>query len=126
MPAGFRPAFDGQKCSLGYQLIEWMEEFTCHGPGDVQGEPLDLSIDPEFEQLVIDCYELDPRTGRRVTQSTRSPGTPPWRRVTQGPRPTCTRWPRAASWRTSWVPAPTRPARPNWPATTTRWLPSTC
>ena len=66
MPAGFRPAFEGQKCSLGYQLIEWLEEFTCHGPGDVQGEPLDLSIDPEFEQLVIDCYELDPRTGRRV------------------------------------------------------------
>ena len=62
---GFRPAFDGQKCSLGYQVIEWLEEFACHGPGDVEGEPLDFRNDPEVEQFIIDCYELDPVTGRR-------------------------------------------------------------
>lgn len=66
MVAGFRPAFEGQKCSLGYELIPWLEAYTCHGPGDVQGEPLDMSVDSDFEQLVIDCYELDPATGRRV------------------------------------------------------------
>lgn len=66
--AGFRPAFDGQKCSLGYQVIEWLETYTCHGPGDIQGEPLDMSVDPEFERLVIDCYELDPETGRRLVK----------------------------------------------------------
>lgn len=62
---GFRPAFDGQKCSLGYQVIEWLEEYACHGPGDVEGEPLDFRNDPEVEQFIIDCYELDPETGRR-------------------------------------------------------------
>ena len=66
MVAGFRPAFEGQKCSLGYELIQWLETYTCHGPGDVQGEPLDMSVDSEFEHLVIDCYELDPVTGRRL------------------------------------------------------------
>lgn len=59
------PAFEGQKCSLGYQVVEWLEEFACHGPGDVEGEPLDFRSDPEAEQFIIDCYELDPLTGRR-------------------------------------------------------------
>jgi hypothetical protein len=68
MGAGFRPAFEGQKCSLGYELIPWLEQYTCHGPGDVQGEPLNLRTDPEFEQLIIDCYELDPSTGRRLVK----------------------------------------------------------
>lgn len=62
---GFVPAFDGQKCSLGYQVIEWLEEYACHGPGDVEGQPLDFRNDPEVEQFIIDCYELDPVTGRR-------------------------------------------------------------
>lgn len=61
----FTPAFEGQKCSLGYQVVEWLEEFACHGPGDVQGEPLDFRKDAEVEQFIIDCYELDPATGRR-------------------------------------------------------------
>lgn len=63
---GFVPAFDGQKCSLGYQAIEWLEEFACHGPGDVEGDPLDFRTDPEVEQFIIDCYALDPATGRRL------------------------------------------------------------
>lgn len=62
----FRPAFDGQKCSLGYQVVDWLTEYACHGPGDVQGEPLDFTVDWEFEDFIVDCYELDPRTGRRV------------------------------------------------------------
>ena len=36
----FRPAFDGQVCSLGYQVIDWIVEYGCHGPGDVQGDPI--------------------------------------------------------------------------------------
>ena len=62
---GFVPAFEGQKCSLGYQVIEWLEAFACHGPGDVEGSPLDFRTDPEVERFIIDCYELDPVTGRR-------------------------------------------------------------
>lgn len=61
----FRPAFEGQKCSLGYQIVDWLTEYACHGPGDVEGDPLDFSVDTEVEDFIIDCYELDPATGRR-------------------------------------------------------------
>ena len=61
----FRPAFDGQKCSLGYQVVDWLTEYACHGPGDVQGDPLDFAADPEVEEFIVDCYELDPKTGCR-------------------------------------------------------------
>jgi phage terminase large subunit-like protein len=61
----FRPAFDGQVCSLGYEVVDWLTEYTCHGPGDVQGEPIDFTNDPEVEDFIIRCYEIDPETGRR-------------------------------------------------------------
>lgn len=61
----FRPAFDGQVCSLGYQVIDWLTEYACHGPGDVMGQPLDFAADPEVEDFIIGAYELDPDTGRR-------------------------------------------------------------
>ncbi len=64
----FRPAFEGQACSLGYGVIDWLTEYACHGPGDVEGDPLDFSNDPEVEDFIIDAYELDPRTGRRKVQ----------------------------------------------------------
>ncbi len=56
--------FDGHVCSLGYDLIDWIEAFTCHGPGDVQGDPIEL--DAEWRKFLVDAYELDPATGRRV------------------------------------------------------------
>lgn len=62
---GFKPAFDGQICSLGYTLVDWMQAYECHGPGDVMGEPLDFAADPEVEDFIIRAYELDPDTGRR-------------------------------------------------------------
>jgi hypothetical protein len=62
----FTPAFDGQVCSLGYGVVDWLTEYACHGPGDVQGEPLDFANDPEVEDFIIRAYELDPVTGRRV------------------------------------------------------------
>lgn len=58
------PLFDGHVCSLGYELLDWIHDLTCHGPGDVQGEPLDW--DDEIRDLVIEAYRLDPVTGRRV------------------------------------------------------------
>lgn len=60
------PLFDGHKCSLGYGVVDWLQAYACHGPGDVIGEPLDFSVDPEVEQFIIDCYELDPETGQRL------------------------------------------------------------
>lgn len=59
------PLFEGHICSLGYQIVDWLQEYACHGPGDVQGEPLDFTQDPEVEDFIIRAYELDPETGRR-------------------------------------------------------------
>jgi len=60
----FRPQFDGHKCSLGYLALDWIHAFECHGPGDVQGEPLDY--DDEMRDFVIDAYTIDKFTGLRV------------------------------------------------------------
>lgn len=50
--------------TLGFQIAEWIEEFCCHGPGDVQGEPVEL--DREWLRFLVEAYRLDPDTGRRV------------------------------------------------------------
>jgi phage terminase large subunit-like protein len=58
------PLFDGHVCSLGYEMLDWYHEYQCHGPGDVQGEPLDY--DDEMRDFVIEVYRIDPKTGRRI------------------------------------------------------------
>lgn len=54
--------------TLGWEVIDWIEAYLCHGPGDVQGQPIEL--DDEEVQLVLDLYRLHPkgheREGRRV------------------------------------------------------------
>lgn len=64
MAARWKSLFEGHIPSLGYSIIDWLEAFACHGPGDVQGEPLDL--DDEIRTFIINCYRLDPITGRRL------------------------------------------------------------
>lgn len=59
------PTFDGHICSLGYEIVDWLQAYACHGPGDVMGEALDFAADPEIEDFIIQLYELDPVTGRR-------------------------------------------------------------
>jgi len=49
--------------SLGWQVAEWLEAYTCHGPGDVQGEP--IVLDNEWLRFLVNAYRLDPETGRR-------------------------------------------------------------
>jgi len=49
--------------SLGFEAIDWIEAYLCHGPGDVQGEP--LVIDDEMAAFIVRAYELDAETGRR-------------------------------------------------------------
>ena len=61
---GWVPLFDGHVCSLGYEVIDWIEEYECHGPGDIQGDPIEL--DDEMREHIIECYRLDPETGRRM------------------------------------------------------------
>jgi phage terminase large subunit-like protein len=54
--------------TLGWEVIDFVEAYCVHGPGDIQGEPFLLDI--EEVQLVLDLYRLYPRGhqrgGRRV------------------------------------------------------------
>lgn len=43
--------------------VWWIETFTVHGPGAVQGEPTELF--DEYAEFVVDCYALD-GTGKRL------------------------------------------------------------
>ncbi|MGW6913720.1 terminase [Kitasatospora sp. NPDC054939] len=49
--------------SLGFDAVDWIEHYLCHGPGDVQGQP--LVIDDEMAAFIVKAYELDASTGRR-------------------------------------------------------------
>lgn len=60
----FVPQWDGQVCSLGYDLIDWIEQYCCYGPGDLQGET--VTIDDEMARYIVECYRVDPTTGRKV------------------------------------------------------------
>lgn len=48
--------------SLGFAAVDWMEHFLVHGPGDVQGQSIEL--DDEFAAFIVKGYEVD-RTGER-------------------------------------------------------------
>ncbi|KRC52137.1 hypothetical protein ASE16_03555 [Leifsonia sp. Root227] len=61
----FQPLFEGQVPSLGYAAIDFIQDYMVHGPGDVQGEPIDLNNDAEMSDFIIECYRLNPDTGRR-------------------------------------------------------------
>ncbi len=54
--------------TLGPVVCDWIEEYLVHGPGDVQGQPVDL--DDEFRRFIYCAYEVFPRdhplAGRRV------------------------------------------------------------
>lgn len=60
--------------SLGWLALAWLEHFAVHGPGDVQGRPLDpgdpdgLPLDDEFAGIIVDHYALD-AGGRRLYDS---------------------------------------------------------
>lgn len=60
----FVPAFPGQVCSLGYQVIDFILENCCYGPGDLQGEHPVL-IDDEVFDFIVELYRVDPVTGRK-------------------------------------------------------------
>jgi hypothetical protein len=61
--------------TLGWQVIDWWEEFLCHGPGDVQGDRWDapglgLALDDEEVLFICWLYRVHPadhpRAGRRL------------------------------------------------------------
>ncbi|MFD9949695.1 terminase [Nonomuraea sp. NPDC059023] len=45
-------------------MVQQIEEYLCHGPGDVIGQPIEL--DDEFYGFIVRSYRLDSETGRRV------------------------------------------------------------
>jgi phage terminase large subunit-like protein len=53
--------------SLGFALIDWIEHFIVHGPGDIEGEP--VLLDDEFAAFIIRCYALDGNGRRRVRRA---------------------------------------------------------
>lgn len=52
--------------SLGWLAIWWIETFCVHGPGDVQGQAVEL--DDEFAAFILDVYALN-KHGRRLYDS---------------------------------------------------------
>jgi hypothetical protein len=52
--------------SLGWLAAWWIQNFCVHGPGDVQGAPVEL--DDEFYAFLLDVYALDD-SGRRLYDS---------------------------------------------------------
>lgn len=50
--------------TLGWGLIDWIEANLCHGPGDVEGDP--IFIDAEMSRFLCHAYRLDEQTGRRL------------------------------------------------------------
>jgi len=53
--------------SLGFAAVDWIEHFLVHGPGDVQGQPVEL--DDEFAAFIIKAYALTPRGERKVRRA---------------------------------------------------------
>lgn len=52
--------------SLGWDLIDWIESELCHGPGDVEGDPIEL--DDELARFIVDCYRLYPKGHEKAGQ----------------------------------------------------------
>lgn len=52
--------------SLGWSALSWIEHYLVHGPGDIQGQRVDL--DDEFAAHVLKAYRLDPATGARLVR----------------------------------------------------------
>lgn len=58
------PLFEGHECSLGYEVYDWIVAYCCHGPGDVQGEPIEH--DSEWLDFLVAAYRIDLQSGRKV------------------------------------------------------------
>jgi phage terminase large subunit-like protein len=61
-----RSTYHDRARSLGWLAAWWIQSFCVHGPGDVQGTPVEL--DDEFYAFLLDVYALDDE-GRRLYDS---------------------------------------------------------
>ena len=53
--------------TLGFAAVSWIEHYLVHGPGDVQGEQIDL--DDEFAAFTLKAYEVDARGQRKIRRA---------------------------------------------------------
>lgn len=53
--------------TLGFAAIDWIEHFLVHGPGDVQGQAIEL--DDEFAAFILKAYELNLHGERKVRRA---------------------------------------------------------
>lgn len=51
--------------SLGWAAVDWMEHYLVHGPGDVQGQRIEL--DDEFAEFIVRAYLVD-KSGARLVR----------------------------------------------------------
>lgn len=53
--------------TLGLSILDWIETYCVHGPGDVEGEP--VVLDDEFAAFIIKAYALSDDGKRRVRRA---------------------------------------------------------
>ena len=61
------PSSPSQFRTLGFYAIAWVENFLVHGPGDVQGQPIEL--DDEFAAFILKAYEVADSGSRKVRRA---------------------------------------------------------
>lgn len=64
-PAKAKPS--SKFLTLGWVAIDWIENYLVHGPGDVQGEPIQL--DDEQSEFILRAYEIDAAGKRKVRRA---------------------------------------------------------
>jgi hypothetical protein len=52
--------------TLGWAAIDWIEHYLVHGPGDVQGQPIEL--DDEYAAFIIKAYRVVPKSGEKLVR----------------------------------------------------------
>ena len=53
--------------SLGFALIDWVEHFLVHGPGDIEGDP--VFLDDEFAAFIVKAYAVDSAGKRKIRRA---------------------------------------------------------
>lgn len=52
--------------TLGWAAIDWIEHYLVHGPGDVQGQRIEL--DDEYAAFVVKAYRVAAKSGERTVR----------------------------------------------------------
>src|SRR3954469_1161771 len=53
--------------TLGFAAVDWIEHFLVHGPGDVQGQRVEL--DDEIAGFIVKAYRVDDQGQRKVRRA---------------------------------------------------------